>query len=289
MGRLLGRIRNAVVRWWRNQFTGFGRREAWGYGVWMLFSVVVLVPEFWAAFWKDSAPFPTISGTTGALEYDRPWLALVVTGVIVLCVYSSFRFPKTRTGVLQKWESTGEASGESLRGDQALPYRTPGGGRFTRSTTPVRELSTVVYFAFATVFIIVCTTIAATASDPNDEYYVGRTLYGLIALFWIAIPSFLAWPKRWALDVPFPTLFSTVRSLERRLRVVALLVVAGMTILLLHLVLYPWPSIIPDLSRTHRTYECHPLDPAKHPLTPEQKADCERLDEANGKPEPVAP
>lgn len=289
MGRLLGRIRNAVVRWWRNQFTGFGGREAWGYGVWMVFSVVVLVPEFWAAFWKESAPFPTISGTTGALEYDRPWLALVVTGVIVLCVYSSFRFPKTRTGVLQKWESTGEASGESLRGDQALPYRTPGGGRFTRSTTPVRELSTVAYFAFATVFIIVCTTIAATASDPNDEYYVGRTLYGLIALFWIAIPSFLAWPKRWALDVPFPTLFSTVRSLERRLRVVALLVVAGMTILLLHLVLYPWPSIIPDLSRTHRTYECHPLDPAKHPLTPEQRADCERLDEANGKPEPVAP
>ena len=101
------RMWNAVKRWWRNQFTGFGRREAWGYGVWMFFAVIVLVPEFWAAFWKDSAPFPTISGTTGALEYDRPWLALVVTGVIVLCIYSSFRFPKTRTGVLQKLESTG--------------------------------------------------------------------------------------------------------------------------------------------------------------------------------------
>jgi hypothetical protein len=89
-------------------------------------------------------------------------------------------------------------------------------------------------------------------------------------------------------DVPFPTLFATVRSLERRLRVLALLAAAWLVILLLHPVLYPWPSIIPDLNRTHRTYQCHPTKAGK-PLTPQQQEACKKLDEANGKPHPAAP
>ena len=47
-------------------------------------AVIVLVPELSAAFWKDSAPFPTISATTGALGYDHPVSALVVAGAIVV-------------------------------------------------------------------------------------------------------------------------------------------------------------------------------------------------------------
>jgi hypothetical protein len=270
--------------WWNAHFSDFTRREAWGYGVWLFFGVIVAVPEIWAAFWKQSAPFPTISGTTGALEFDHPWVAMIVAGAIVLCIYSSFRYPKTRTGVLQKRGPDGASLGEELRGDQALPYRTPEGGRFTRSTTPVRDVSAVVYFACALVLIAVCTAVAAIKTDINDEFPVGRTLYGLILLFWVLIPSLAAWPKRFAIDVPFPTLFSTIRSLERRLRVLALLAAAWLVILLFHLVLYPWPSIIPDLGRTHRTYICHPIPPAAH-----QTADCKKLDEADGKPTPVAP
>jgi hypothetical protein len=256
--------------------------------VWLFFGLLVLVPELWASGWQDSAPFPTISGTVGALEYDRPWVALVVAGVIVLFLYSSVRFPKLKTGVLAKRGGMGAPIGQTYEGDPALPYRTPGGGRFTRSTTPVREVRAVIYFACALLIIVGCTTIAAIRTDINDEYAVGQTLYGLTALFWVLIPNLLAWPKHRAVDVPFPTLFSTIRSLERRLRILALVVAAGLVILLVHLVLYPWPSIIPDLSRTHQTYECHPLQPARHPLTAQQKADCQKLDEANGKPDPVA-
>jgi len=153
----------------------------------------------------------------------------------------------------------------------------------------VRELSAVVYFAAALVIIGVCTTVAAIKTDINDEYPVGRTLYGLTALFWVIVPCLLAYPKRFAVDVPFPTLFSTVRSLERRLRVIALLVAAGLVILLFHLVLYPWPSIVPDVQRLHKTYSCHPLDPAAHPLTEKAKAVCRKLDEADVKPNPTAP
>ena len=276
---------NTLKRWWRTHFNGFSRREAWGYGVWFSFAVIVLVPEFWAAFGNGSAPFPTISGTTGALEYDRPWLALVVTGVIVFCLYSSLRYPKTRTGVLPKKGPQGEPLGEDVRGDQALPYRTAGGGRFTRSTTPVREISAIAYFACALVIIGASTAIVASTGEI-DKYPVGWTLYGLILVFWVLVPSLVAWPKRIAVDVPFPTLFSTVRSLERRVRVLALVVAAGLVMLLIHLVLYPWPSIIPDLARTHRTYiKCT----AANALSPQQRADCQTLSEANGKPDPGAP
>jgi hypothetical protein len=275
--------------WWETHFTGFTRREAWGYGVWLFFAVIVAVPEIWAAAWAESAPFPTISATTGALEYDHAWIALIVAGTVVLCLCSALRYPVDRTGMLAKRGRDGETLGGANFGDALLPYRTPGGGRLTRSTTPVREIGAGVYFAGALVVIAVCTVIAAIETDPNDEYPVGRTLYGLILLFWVLIPNVIAWPKRFALDVPFPTLFSTVRSLERRLRVLALMAAAWLVILLLHLVLYPWPSIIPDLNRTHRTYVCHPIQPATHGLTPAQQAACKKLDEANGKPEPVAP
>jgi hypothetical protein len=273
----------AVGRWWRNHFSGFDRREAWGYGVWFFFAGLVLVPEFWAAFWKASAPFPTISGTVGALEYDHPILGLVVVGVIVLCVYSAFRYPPVRTGVLPPEGKTNTWVGE----DTLLPFRTAVGGRFTRSTTPVHEMRAWLYFLFAFVVIIGFTTWAAITTDIDGEYRVGHALYGLTALFWVVIPSMLAWPKRFAVDVPFPTLFSTLRSLERRLRIVAYAVAAGLVILLIHLVLYPWPSTIPDISRLHANYKCHPLKPAK-PLTPKQKADCKKRDEADNRPAPDA-
>lgn len=278
----------ALKLWWSSHFGDVEHREAWGYGVWGFFGVLVLVPELWAAFWQNSAKWPTISGVVAALEYDHPVLGLVVVGVIVLCVYSSFRYPPTRTGVLPVKGVPAEKAG-GVEGDALLPYRTPLGGRFTRSTTPVREIAVSLYFGIALFTITVCTAIAAARTDIDDEFPVGRTLYGLTALFWVVIPTLMAWPKRFAADVPFPTLFETIRSLERRLRILALAVAAGLVILLLHLVLYPWPSIIPDLSWLHRVYECHPLQPAKHPLSQKEKADCKKLDDAEIQPSPVTP
>ena len=65
-------------------------------------------------------------------------------------------------------------------------------------------------------------------------------LYSLIAVFWVVVPNLLSyWFKK---DVPFTTLFFTVRCLGRRLQLVAALVAALLVILLLHLALYPWPS-----------------------------------------------
>jgi hypothetical protein len=78
-------------------------------------------------------------------------------------------------------------------------------------------------------------------------------MYGLIAAFWVVVPTLIAYVG--GKDVPFPTLFATIQALERRARPVAVLVAAGITILLIHLAFYPWPKVIPDLPDLHRSHE----------------------------------
>ena len=77
-----------------------------------------------------------------------------------------------------------------------------------------------------------------------DKYEVGYTIYGLFLCFGIVVPSALAYFG--GRIVSFPGLIFTVRKLERRLHWVAVLVVAGLAILLVHLALYPWPDLVRD-------------------------------------------
>jgi hypothetical protein len=237
-------------RWWIAHFTGFTNREKWGYGVWLVFGVIVFVPEIWAAKWPDSAWWPTVSGTVGELEYWHPEVALAVVFVTALFAYSALRYPAQR-----------------LEGDDLLPNRTSDTGRLTASTEPLKGIGWVLYFAIALTIICVGTGIAVWRTDLSDEFAVGRTLYALIAVFWVIIPSLLAWPP-WGRDVPFPTLFETMRSLERRLRLLALVVAAGLAILLLHLVFYPWPATIPDIKDLHTQYEKQGPRHKDHPPQP---------------------
>lgn len=55
----------------------------------------------------------------------------------------------------------------------------------------------------------------------------------------LIIPNVLAY---WfAKDVPFPTLFRTLADLDRRWHPLVLIIVAGLSVLVVHLVAYPWP------------------------------------------------
>src|SRR5258707_1207955 len=92
-------------------------------------------------------------------------------------------------------------------------------------------------------------------SPSSPHYHVGYVLYGLLGLFCVVIPSVLA--VSFGRDIPFPTFYRTVANLEeslatsKRMRslgptlawLVSYLILTGLVILLLHLTLYPFPSI----------------------------------------------
>ena len=77
-------------------------------------------------------------------------------------------------------------------------------------------------------------------SPSDNRFLVGYVLYSLIGIFWVVVPNSAAYFLK--KDIPFTTMFFTVRSLGRRLQFVAALVAALLVILLLHLAFYPWPS-----------------------------------------------
>ncbi len=228
-------------------------RENWGYGVWFTLAVIVAVPEIMAAAWSGSW-FPTISGTVGDLEYRMPWVAVVVVAVIACAVYGAIRFGP---------EAKGEEDGEEQE---------------NQTPTILGEVTAGFYFFLSIIAIAGGTAIAAVVTGGFDRFAVGRTLYGLTALLWVAVPSLSAWLIKWT---PFPTLFAMVRNLERKFAPLAYLVVAGLAVLVVHLAFYPWPEVIPDLQRLHKVYHCHPVGKPS-PNTPE----CAQLEL---RPEPSSP
>jgi hypothetical protein len=225
----------AVRRYFAARFRDVTRSEAAGYAVWGAMGVVVGVPEIWAAISGDDFYWPTISTTIGHLQERWPVVALLPVAIIVMGGYSVLRVG---------------AGAPTVQADLQGLARTPQ-GRLTKEQVSVDELAAgeapameerqefgvVPYFAFATV-VVVGGALAAVPSQ--NRFLVGYVLYSLIAVFWLIVPNVLAyWFKR---DVPFTTLFFTLRCLGRRLQLVAALVAALLVILLLHLAFYPWPS-----------------------------------------------
>jgi hypothetical protein len=125
------------------------------------------------------------------------------------------------------------------------------GGRLSPEpeTANRRQLSPWSYFPAATIVVIGGSLASATLD--GDRWHLAYVLYGLIAMFWIVIPSLAAY--FFSRDVPFPTLFRTILDLEQRLHRVAFFVAAALVVLLLHLAFYPWPDITHVLQRSPPT------------------------------------
>jgi hypothetical protein len=225
------------------------RREIMGYLVWGAMGVIIAVPEIWAAA-ASGLPWQTISSSVGTgLTRDHTYVSLVVVIVLVIVGYYSFRYPLTRR------EPTADAEARTGTKVRERPYRRmERGGRLTLSTKRQPDADTglvgtlgIVYF-FATSAVIAGATILTDqiSSGSPERYHASYVLYGLIALFWILVPSVVALTM--GHEAPWPTLFVTIKNLETRLgplfgSLAAAMVVAGLAILLLHLVLYPFPDI----------------------------------------------
>jgi hypothetical protein len=130
------------------------------------------------------------------------------------------------------------AEGGLGRGTGAGVGRTAG-GRLSRTPAYISPVPALVYIPLAGAAIAIGSLIAAVVS--GDYWVEGYVIYGLIAIFGVIIPNVLAY---WfAREVPWPTLLTTITNLERRWRPAAVVVLAGLVILLLHLALPPWPDM----------------------------------------------
>ena len=212
--------------WLRALFRSVGTREWWGYGVWLFVGLVFGVPESWAGI--TNPPWPALSDTVGHLEQLWHPVRVIVVALIVFIVFNAVRYPPGQTGEFPAGE------GEPTR------VRTPCGRVARRGTGTASAVSVFVYFPLAVGVVAGGSVIAAIAG--SDMFVLGYVIYGLIAIFLVIIPNALAF---WfATEVPFPTLHRTVANLERRWRPAAMVIVAGLVVLMFHLVFFPWPDIL---------------------------------------------
>jgi hypothetical protein len=183
------------------------RFERLGYVVWGAVALVVAIPEIWALAVND-APWPTISGTTGHLEDLWHPTAVIVVAVIVVAAALAVGYGRL---------------------DERAPTTAPGG-----------DLWPFVYLGSAVAFTVGAGFLASGLVNGREGRFVlGYVIYGLIGFFFVVAPAIFGW----AFVVPFPSLITTLRDLERRVPLVALVVLAGLVILLIHLALYPWPDV----------------------------------------------
>jgi hypothetical protein len=246
--RFLWRLLPSRVRsYFAARFGDVTASESAGYVVWLAMGVVVGVPELWAAASGEGFWWPTISSTVGHLE-DK-WAVVAIVPVAVLAAAAvALRRTDPNEVVLQA-------------GNEAL-QRTPEGrlakaGTIAQEELPVLAVTpqavlpertswpVIPYFGVATIVVIAASLLASVAQNP---WLLGYVMYSAIAVFWILLPNWLAYRRR--KDVPFTSLFFTIRCLSRRLRFVALVFAAGLAVLLVHLALYPWP----DLARESAGY-----------------------------------
>jgi hypothetical protein len=219
-----------------------------GYVIWGVAFVVIAVPELIAAAGGGLGfiHFKTISETTGHLERYHPWVELVVVAAIVFFAYSYLR-------------TSPHAD------DRPNLGRTPGGrlttqehaGHDAREGFDDRELSWIFFAAAVAVIagVAFATWAAVEWWDDKRHFHPSFVLYGLLFLFWLVIPSLVVFFG--GREVPFPTLYRTVRNFEEWLERARLpwnagpllawfatyVILAGLVILLIHLTLYPYPDI----------------------------------------------
>jgi hypothetical protein len=180
--------------------------------------------------------WPTISTTVGHLEERWSLISVGVVGLIAATAFQALVYRNPRTdrnrSVLPAPITVLEITPQDvpLSQGRALPID-------SSELKPFRFYTWYVGLFVASIGVF-AGFVVAHATD--DKYWRGYLIYGAFLVAGVAIPSFLIRVHR---EGQFPTAFFTFRSLRADFPPVATLLIAGLTILTLHLALYPWPSI----------------------------------------------
>jgi hypothetical protein len=196
--------------WFTKHFGDATPEELHGYAYWGPVALAIAVTENLGALsktFRDFIPWPTISGTVGHLEDLNSLWSVAVVAVIAITAFDAV----SRDDV-------------------------------SRATKPVLTVKGFkVHYGWPLVFVTTALVALIVRSFTEDKFHLAYAIYGSFAVVGIALPLILIWRKSDL--VVFPGLFFTLRKLRDRFRWVAIAVVAGLAILLIHLALYPWPDL----------------------------------------------
>ena len=202
--------------WLADKFADAKPPELHGYAFWGPVALAIAAFEVLGAtsgWFRNLIPWPTISRTVGHIQdVDSRW-GLVVVGIIAATSFYAIFY-------------VGEA---------------PSTGA-TRFFSKFRYGWPLVYAATAVIFVFVWMFVS------DEKIHLGYAIYGSFAVFGIVVPMLLVWRK--SDHVVFPNVFYTFRKLRERFRWIAMAVAMGLTVLIFHLALYPWP----DLAREPAKY-----------------------------------
>jgi len=207
----------------RSPPSGIDPDERRGYVVWAIVGAAIAIPELWAA--AGSKWWPTISATVGHLEHLWSPVKIIVVALIAAASIQLLRYPPHRNEYA------------TLPGRPAR-WRTAN-GRLTRANNGRAELLPFAAAYLPATAIAVAASGAITAGLDAGRFVVGYVIYAVMAVGLLIVPNVLAF--RWGKEVPFPTLPRTLVNLDRRFRSAVTVVLAGLAVLVVHLVAYPWP------------------------------------------------
>jgi hypothetical protein len=212
-------------------------RRRWGIGVWLLVGAALAVTECVAAAGNS---WPTLSATVGHLEMLWAPAKIIVVTLIVFAVAHAFRFPPHLRREYRRDASQGPA--------QTARWGRTAGGRLMRipagemlddfDADDTRELKNPVLYVVVTTAVVIAAIVAAFVLS-SDTHMRGYVIWGLLAVALLIIPNALAWLR--AKEVPFPTLARTIDLLGKWRHPIELIICAGLVVLAIHLVAYPWP------------------------------------------------
>jgi hypothetical protein len=191
--------------------------------VWAIVGAAIAIPEIWAAV--GNRWWPTISATVGHLEQLWSPVKIIVVALIAASSIQLLRYPPHRNEYA------------TLPGRPAR-WRTAS-GRLTRANNGQAELLPFAAAYLPATVIAVAASGAITAGLGGSRFVVGYVIYAVTAVGLLIAPNVLAF--RWGKEVPFPTLPRTLVNLDGRFHSAVTVVLAGLAVLAVHLVAYPWP------------------------------------------------
>lgn len=210
------------------------KQQRRGFAFWAPVGLAIGAVELAGALsgaFRNFIPWPTISSTIGHIEEVASWVGVIVVAVIAMVAY----FAVTH----------GLAVTRGIDPEQQTDH-----GRLIPPNVDKSQIQNVkvkrrfLAFRYDWIFVFAATAVVAFLVNrfwSDDKLVLGYSIYGSFLVFGILIPSALV---RWAhLDARFPSLWIPVSVLGQRYRATPFVLVAGLSVLAVHLALYPWPDI----------------------------------------------